>query len=157
MAKESFPVSSLKEYHGKQDSNGILSSLLNVKKHLRGAKNVGDIDRETCEILVNLIKYPNSKIMDITVSILANCCRKSSHRKMFKELGGIPLLVLIIKTVDNDSILCRSYRLLGNLAYDYSLASVLNEYNVGFILLKSLEKIDNKSPATLMMTFRAVK
>lgn len=143
----------LREAVDKSDNNKIILCLVELRK---SSKNK-EIDRLTFEILVNLIKTPNTKIINYTLSILANCCMSNKYRTIFKEVGGVSHLALIVKTVDNDSIICRACRLIGNLALSTDLAKELCANNTGLALLGLLDKQDNLSADTLTMAFRGIK
>lgn len=131
----------------------IISFLMKLRK----SSKMGAVDKKTFKMLVDLIKMPNAKILNYTLSILANCCVKNIYRTMFMELGGLPHLILIVNTIENDSIMCRACRLVGNLALNTEVAKELCEKDTDLALLKVLERHENLSSDTLIMTFRAVK
>lgn len=139
------------------DTEKIISSLTRLKKSIKWTKSVHDVDEETFEVLINLIKMPNAQILDTSLSIIANCCLNSRYRELFKENGGIPHLILILKTINNDSINCRAVRLIGNLANDIKIAKELQEHDVGILLVESLKIHNDLSTSTLLMIFRSIK
>ncbi|KAF5894986.1 armadillo repeat-containing protein 5, partial [Clarias magur] len=71
--------------------------------------------------LLAILRRPESsrKILDLTLSILANCCTEKETRTEVRRLGGVSLIVEVLKrhasveTVEN-----RAARALGNLAMD---------------------------------------
>ncbi|XP_046721951.1 LOW QUALITY PROTEIN: armadillo repeat-containing protein 5 [Silurus meridionalis] len=71
--------------------------------------------------LLAVLRRPESsrKILDLTLSILANCCTEKDARAEVRKLGGVSLIVEVLKrhasveTVEN-----RAARALGNLAMD---------------------------------------
>lgn len=71
--------------------------------------------------LLAILHRPESsrKILDLTLSILANCCTEKATRAEVRRLDGVPLVVAVLKrhasveTVEN-----RAARALGNLAMD---------------------------------------
>ncbi|KAM9146693.1 armadillo repeat-containing protein 5 [Pangshura tecta] len=58
------------------------------------------------------------RTLDLALSILGNCCTEGGSRAQVRELGGIPSLVKILKSLGVESIHNRTARALGNLAID---------------------------------------
>uniref|UniRef100_A0A8C8RJQ2 Armadillo repeat containing 5 n=1 Tax=Pelusios castaneus TaxID=367368 RepID=A0A8C8RJQ2_9SAUR len=58
------------------------------------------------------------RTLDLALSILGNCCTEGGSRAQVRELGGIPSLVMILKSLGVESIQNRTARALGNLAID---------------------------------------
>uniref|UniRef100_A0A8C3SH84 Armadillo repeat containing 5 n=1 Tax=Chelydra serpentina TaxID=8475 RepID=A0A8C3SH84_CHESE len=58
------------------------------------------------------------RTLDLALSILGNCCTEAGSRAQVRELGGIPSLVMILKSLGVESIYNRTARALGNLAID---------------------------------------
>ncbi|XP_043373149.1 armadillo repeat-containing protein 5 isoform X2 [Dermochelys coriacea] len=58
------------------------------------------------------------RTLDLALSILGNCCTEGGSRAQVRELGGIPSLVMILKSLGVESIHNRTARALGNLAID---------------------------------------
>ncbi|XP_067089460.1 armadillo repeat-containing protein 5 [Osmerus mordax] len=89
--------------------------------------------------LLNLIKDPkcSRKTLDLALSILANCCTERETRFVVRKLGGISVVVDILKrnvavvTVQN-----RAARALGNLAMDPESSTLIHsEGGVPLLLL----------------------
>lgn len=146
-----------KEMCRKNDKDKIITSLIEIRKCVKWDKKIADIDEESFQFLINLIKMPNTKILDYSLSILANCCVNEHYRDLFKKYEGIPHLILVLKTIDNDNIACRASRLVGNLAIDSKLVKDLQEQNVGIMLVETLKKHNEMSSSSLLMTFRSIK
>lgn len=146
-----------KEMCRKDDNYKIISSLIEIRKTVKWDKHNADVDDESFQFLVNLIKKPNEKMVDYSLSILANCCLNKHYRTLFKKYGGIPHLILVLKNIDCDSIVCRANRLVGNLAIDKELITILQEQDIGMILVEMLKKHDKMSSPTLLMTLRTIK
>lgn len=66
--------------------------------------------------LVRLISKPYEKIIDVALSILANCCVSRPCCKQAIEHGVVPPLLSILRSIPSVSVQCRACRLLGNLA-----------------------------------------
>lgn len=157
MDRNSKICAKFKEMCHTMDTENIISSLTKLKESIKWTKSVSDVDDETFKLLIDLIQMPNTRILDMSLSIIANCCLNPKYRELFKNNGGIPHLVLVLKTIDNDSIACRTSRLIGNLAKDHMLAKELQEHDVGIILVKSLKMHKDMASATMLMTFRGIK
>ncbi|XP_068606019.1 armadillo repeat-containing protein 5 [Brachionichthys hirsutus] len=71
--------------------------------------------------LLDLLKHPDrsSKTLDLALSILANCCTEPETRLEVRRLGGVNVIVEILKkNVSLESVQNRAARALGNLAMD---------------------------------------
>ncbi|CAG5048003.1 unnamed protein product, partial [Parnassius apollo] len=141
-------------------SSRIQDSLLKIKNNVisndRGLKLFRD-----CGGLDNLIPHlrkPNERILDITLSILGNCCLDEKSSLMVGKLNSFGPLVSILKTVCRDSILGRTCRLMGNLAQRYSNAEGLHNHGAVAALVALIESRDKTtSHATLTMAVRAIR
>ncbi|KAK9397634.1 armadillo repeat-containing protein 5 [Crotalus adamanteus] len=67
------------------------------------------------------------RTLDLALSILGNCCTEGGSRTQVRELGGIPPLVIILKSLAVESILNRTARALGNLAVDLENCQAIHE------------------------------
>ncbi|XP_077995385.1 armadillo repeat-containing protein 5-like [Glandiceps talaboti] len=77
--------------------------------------------------LLDLITKPNERIVDVSMSILANCCLEEETRKKIKHLNGISSIVSILKSLKQSSILNRTSRALANLAVDSDIAEDIHK------------------------------
>ncbi|XP_062992546.1 armadillo repeat-containing protein 5 [Elgaria multicarinata webbii] len=67
------------------------------------------------------------RTLDLALSILGNCCTEGGSRTQVRELGGIPPLVTILKSLAAESIQNRTARALGNLAVDPESCQAIHE------------------------------
>ncbi|KAH0626360.1 hypothetical protein JD844_001298 [Phrynosoma platyrhinos] len=67
------------------------------------------------------------RTLDLALSILGNCCTEGGSRTQVRELGGIPSLVAILKSLAAESIQNRTARALGNLAVDSENCQAIHE------------------------------
>ncbi|XP_066498618.1 armadillo repeat-containing protein 5 [Hoplias malabaricus] len=71
--------------------------------------------------LLNILRRTESsrKILDLTLSILANCCTEREARAEVRKLGGISVVVEVLKRhASEETVENRAARALGNLAMD---------------------------------------
>ncbi|XP_078730112.1 armadillo repeat-containing protein 5 [Lampetra fluviatilis] len=105
--------------------------------------------------LVALIQKPNVKIVDISLSIIANCCTESEARKEIRRLGGLPPIVLVLKSVTVESIQNRAARALANLAQDKQNSEILHKAGTVPHLIALLES--GRDDECLQSAVRAVR
>ncbi|XP_028560881.2 armadillo repeat-containing protein 5 [Podarcis muralis] len=67
------------------------------------------------------------RTLDLALSILGNCCTEGASRTQVRELGGIPPLVTILRSLAAESIQNRTARALGNLAVDTENCQAIHE------------------------------
>ncbi|XP_017887307.1 armadillo repeat-containing protein 5 [Ceratina calcarata] len=102
--------------HIKSESkSGILSCLIRLKNDSKCFKHF--VKDGGLGILINLLNYQNMKILNVTLSILANACMTSDTREKVRESKIASRVVCIIKHIKlGNTIHCRACRLIGNLA-----------------------------------------
>lgn len=109
------------------------------------------------ECLLPLIRKPNEKILDITLSILGNCCLNEECIVPIEKLHIYGYIATILQTVAKDSILGRACRIVGNLSRKRSNAYKFHSYGVVKALVEIIEKRDKStSNPTLIMAVRAL-
>ncbi|CAH0585629.1 unnamed protein product [Chrysodeixis includens] len=110
------------------------------------------------ECLLPHLRKPNERILDITLSILGNCCLEEESSLSVGKLYIFGPLVNIIKTVCRDSIVGRACRVIGNLAQRNSNAESLHNHGAVTALVTLIENRDkNTSCPTLTMAVRAIR
>ncbi|XP_047991718.1 armadillo repeat-containing protein 5 [Leguminivora glycinivorella] len=110
------------------------------------------------ECLLPHLRKPNERILDLTLSILGNCCLEDESSLAVGKLNYYGPLVSILKTVCRDSIVGRACRVIGNLAQKTSNAENLHNHGVVTALITLIESRDkNTSYPTLTMAVRAVR
>ncbi|XP_031765935.2 armadillo repeat-containing protein 5 isoform X2 [Galleria mellonella] len=104
------------------------------------------------------LRKPNEKILDITLSILGNCCLEEESSLVVGKLNSFGPLVSILKTVCRDSIVGRACRVIGNLSQRTTNAEALHNHGVVTALVTLIENRDkNTSYPTLTMAVRAIR
>ncbi|KAM4716686.1 armadillo repeat-containing protein 5 [Anableps anableps] len=80
-------------------------------------------------VLLNLLKQPgcSRKVLDLALSILANCCTELETRLEVRKLEGINIVVDIMKrNVALETVQNRAARALGNLAMDPESSALIH-------------------------------
>ncbi|KAG7208927.1 hypothetical protein KM043_015106 [Ampulex compressa] len=141
--------------HLKSDSKtGIIVCLSRLKCEPKSyklfAKNGG------LGILVNLLCYHNLKILNMTLSILANACMTYEARDKVRGSKINNYVVHIIKTQAlGNSLHCRACRLIGNLSELESHAKTLCDVGAIQALTSLLQEKANMQ--TYLMAVRAIR
>uniref|UniRef100_A0A6B2E838 BTB domain-containing protein n=1 Tax=Phlebotomus kandelakii TaxID=1109342 RepID=A0A6B2E838_9DIPT len=150
----------IKEYIGELSSDGdkkaIYRNLIKIRADVVKTREGIEIFHEHGGLkpLVELIKKPNEKIIDVSLSILGNCCTVEKCAKKAGELGVVAPLILLLRTITNDSIQCRTCRILGNIAADDDIAKQIYDRGVSSILMTIID--ETKPIPTLVMAVRLV-
>lgn len=90
------------------------------------------------QLLLYHIQKPNYKIVELTLSILGNCCLEQETRNIIRRSGGIPHIVKILESLDKESILNRACRTLANLALDDQNADEILKGNATKLIISLL-------------------
>ncbi|XP_032091279.1 armadillo repeat-containing protein 5 [Thamnophis elegans] len=110
---------------------GLGKALLALRtQHIKEAKGIARFRTHggLAPLLGILSGSPRSRrTLDLALSILGNCCTEGGSRTYVRELGGIPPLVTILKSLAVESILNRAARALGNLAIDSENCQAIHE------------------------------
>ncbi|XP_070571981.1 armadillo repeat-containing protein 5-like [Ptychodera flava] len=111
-----------------QPAQIVLDSLTRIRSEfIRRSDGVEEFRRlGGLKPLLTLISTPNERIVDVSLSILANCCMEEKTRIQVKRLNGIKPVVSILKTLKQTSILNRAARTLANLAIDPNIAEFIH-------------------------------
>ncbi|XP_054257867.1 armadillo repeat-containing protein 5 isoform X2 [Macrosteles quadrilineatus] len=105
--------------------------------------------------IVRLLNKPNEKILNVSLSILANCCLQEECRDQVVSYGAIPLIIPILKNINQDSIQSRACRLIGNLTQSYKIADKIHEQHITPVLVNVLNT--SSSLSTQQMAIRALR
>jgi len=108
--------------------------------------------------LIKLLARPNSRVVDVTLSILGNLMMKSTARKKIRaerDMGGVAALVGVLSTLAEESILCRAARTVANMAQDPVLSKALHDRDILQVVLKVLG--DAKQAKLRQVIIRALK
>merc|ERR1711971_941785 len=103
--------------------------------------------------LVHHLKRPNSKIVDVVLSILGNLFLNEEARKQIKP--HLRILSSILTTLNEESILARTCRCLANVAQDPENAKILKMYDLLLVLVKTLNEL--KSTKAKTPVIRAIR
>uniref|UniRef100_A0A670YVF0 Armadillo repeat containing 5 n=1 Tax=Pseudonaja textilis TaxID=8673 RepID=A0A670YVF0_PSETE len=95
------------------------------------------------------------RTLDLALSILGNCCTEEGTRTQVRELGGIPPLVIILKSLAVESILNRTARALGNLAIDSENCQAIHEAGAVPQLIQVLTR--SQDSECLQSVIRAIR
>ncbi|CAK9809483.1 Armadillo repeat-containing protein 5 [Anthophora plagiata] len=137
-----------------ESKSGISSCLVRLKTdskcYKQFAKDGG------LGILVNLLHYHNVKILNMTLSILANACMNSDAREKVKGSKIANRVVSILKHIKlGNTLQCRACRLIGNLSECDWHAKSLCEAGVIQALVDLLHLDTNMQ--TYLMGVRAIR
>ncbi|KAI5637273.1 BTB/POZ domain-containing protein [Phthorimaea operculella] len=141
-------------------SSRVQECLLKIRSKITTNDNGIQLFRECggFEYLLPHLRKPNERILDITLSILGNCCLEEESSLLVGKLNCYGPLVNILKTVCRDSIVGRACRVLGNLAQRNTNAEALHSHGAVTALITVIESRDkNTSYATLTMSVRAIR
>nr|XP_056719468.1 armadillo repeat-containing protein 5 [Euleptes europaea] len=95
------------------------------------------------------------RTLDLALSILGNCCTEGGSRAQVRELGGIPPLVTVLKSLAVESIQNRTARALGNLAIDTENSQAIHEAGAVPLLIQILTT--SQDSECLQSVIRAVR
>ncbi|KAG8230684.1 hypothetical protein J437_LFUL010761, partial [Ladona fulva] len=96
----------------------VYQALIEIRtKEVNSANGVAFLRKSgALKYFVKFLQKPNEKILDVTLSILGNCCLENETRLELWRLGAVGPIVRILEGVGKDSIQGRTCRVLGNLA-----------------------------------------
>ena len=91
------------------ESKNILKALIEIRtrvvKSLSGMQSL--LHHNFVSNLVILLNRSNSKIIDISLSILANLLQEEMARQQLRSAGGLAKLMNIVENIEDSNILCR--------------------------------------------------
>ena len=105
--------------------------------------------------LAHHLKRPNSKVVDVALSILGNLLLNEVARKQIRP--HIKVVTSILTTINEESILARTCRVLANIAQDSENARLLKSQNLLIVLVKTLNELKNpKAKASIVRAVRVL-
>ncbi|KAG7459916.1 hypothetical protein MATL_G00215640 [Megalops atlanticus] len=137
---------------------GLWRALVAIRtKHIKGGSAViaRYRTRGGLQPLLELLRHPGCarKTLDLALSILANCCTESETRAEVRKLGGIALVVEVLKKVPVETVQNRAARALGNLAIDPENSSLIHSAGgVSPLILCLSPSSSSSSPPTVPST-----
>ncbi|KAK7794826.1 hypothetical protein R5R35_005973 [Gryllus longicercus] len=146
--------------HLKDSSNSVVfEALVIIRKFI--AKNEHNVkvvrEKNVLKDLVNILGKSNEKNLDITLSILGNCCLENESRIELLHLGIVKAVVTVFNSTGRDAIQGRACRVIGNLALTYTIAVELHKENVINGLINLVDSGGNNSIASQQMAVRALR
>ena len=135
-------------------SKDVYKILVTIRtKHMD--KNEVLIQNELVLKLAQLLKRPNSKVVDVALSILGNLLLNEVARKQIRP--HIKVVTSILTTINEESILARTCRVLANVAQDSENARLLKSQNLLIVLVKTLNELKNpKAKASVVRAIRVL-
>ena len=105
--------------------------------------------------LAQHLKRPNSKVVDVALSILGNLVLNDEARKQVRP--HIKILTSILTTISEENILARTCRVLANVAQDLENARILKSLTLLIVLVKTLNELKNpKAKASVVRAIRVL-
>lgn len=153
--KEEDIFSKLKSSESSVAYDGLLQIRSNITQTKEGYKTLRE--NKVLRDLVNLLHKPNEKILDVTLSILGNCCLDSDCRNEVVSHGIVGPLATVIQNIARDSIQCRACRLIGNLAQEPCIAELLHNERITASIVAVLVSDSGSSTGTRQMAVRALR
>ncbi|XP_057321264.1 armadillo repeat-containing protein 5 [Microplitis mediator] len=148
-------VSELSGHIGAGSKTGILASLTAIKNDSKTFELF--IADAGLDIVIKLLKYQSSKVLDTALSILANAFLKGSVREQVRESMIANNVVWIIKNLGPGLTLhCRACRLIGNMADSKRHTKALCKAGVIPALNGIISDAKTNTP-TLLMAIRAIR
>ena len=91
------------------ESKHNLKALIDIRTRIIKTKSGVDglLTENFVEYLVSLLSKSNPKIIDITLSILANLMQEEVARQQIRSSGGLAKLMNIVQNIEDVNILCR--------------------------------------------------
>lgn len=148
-----------------EDPVGLGSALSELRS--RYVSRVGGAERFRSSgglaMLINLLTDPSGAAvlgssrrgLELGLSLLANGCTEPGSRVQVRELGGIPALISILKSICIDSIWNRVCRALGNLAVDFQNNQIIHESGAVSSLVQILQ--NSQDVGCLQSCLRALR
>jgi hypothetical protein len=91
------------------ESKNIIKALLDIRGRVVKSQSgfEGLLEQNFVSNLVSLLNRSNSKIIDISLSILANLLQEEVARQQLRSSGGLAKLMNIVENIEDNNILCR--------------------------------------------------
>ena len=91
------------------ESKHVLKALIEIRtKVIKSRAGLDELLAENFVLdLVNVVDRSNPKIIDITLSILANLLQEEVARQQIRSSGGLSKLLNIVQNIEDSNILCR--------------------------------------------------
>jgi len=130
----------LKVLLSSSESKHILKALIEIRTKVM--KSRAGLDEMLADNflfeLVNLLDRSNPKIIDITLSILANLLQDEVARQQIRSSGGLSKLLNIVQNIEDANILCRAWRAVANASQDAKNIKLLHQLGLATHLCQAL-------------------
>ena len=99
----------LKALLSSAESKNILKALIDIRTRVLKSQSglEGLLEENFVTNLVSLLNRSNPKIIDISLSILANLLQEELARQQLRSCGGLAKLINIVQNIEDNNILCR--------------------------------------------------
>lgn len=145
MASEDYLIRSL----ASSSSDVVYKALLELRgKYIKQTNKAGTKrfrEKGGLKLLMRLIQKPSTKIVDIALSILGNCCLEEETRKEVLRLDGICAIATVLKCLEAESIQARACRTLANLSLDPEIATAIHKEDIPALIIKFLSSTENSA------------
>jgi len=147
----------LKALLASSESKHILKALIDIRTRVVKSQSglEGLLEENFVTNLVSLLNRSNPKIIDISLSILANLLQEELARKQIRSCGGIVKLINIVQNIEDNNILCRAWRAVANAAQDTKNIALLHQHGLASHLSQALVSLsDSHSQVVLVRCAR---
>jgi len=130
----------LKALLSSSESKHILKALIEIRtKVMKSRAGLDELLAENfLSDLVNLLDRSNPKIIDITLSILANLLQEEVARQQIRSSGGLSKLLNIVQNIEDANILCRAWRAVANASQHANNIKLLHQLGLASHLSQAL-------------------
>lgn len=122
------------------ESKHVLKALIEIRtKVIKSRAGLDELLAENFVLdLVNVVDRSNPKIIDITLSILANLLQEEVARHQIRSSGGLSKLLNIVQNIEDSNILCRAWRAVANASQDAKNIKLLHQLGLATHLSQAL-------------------
>jgi len=150
-------VPKLKALLSSSESKHILKALIDIRTRVVKSQSglEGLLEENFVTNLVSLLNRSNPKIIDISLSILANLLQEELARQQIRSCGGLVKLINIVQNIEDNNILCRAWRAVANAAQDAKNIALLHQHGLASHLSQALVSLtDAPSQVVLVRCVR---
>ncbi|XP_022192669.2 uncharacterized protein LOC111050600 [Nilaparvata lugens] len=124
-----------------------------ILKHSECSKYL--CDNKAFKSITQFLDFPNEKLLNLSISILATCCVQKEARTQVYECNAIPQIAAVLKNISQDGVQNRACRLVANLAQSELIVYELHKHKVVESIVKILSS--NSSSGTQQSGIRALR
>ncbi|RZF34503.1 hypothetical protein LSTR_LSTR011745 [Laodelphax striatellus] len=112
-------------------------------------------DNKLFKSITKFLDFPNEKVLNLSISILATCCVNEESRIQVKECKAVPQMASVLNNISQDGVQNRTCRLVANLAQSKEIVQDLHKHKVVESIVKILSS--NSSSGTQQSGIRALR